>query len=492
LESQNEKRWIIPDPDPERARVIADSLGCTTVTAQLLLNRGLETPEEARAFCDVSLERLHDPFLMEDMQLAVQRLRQAIERHEKILVFGDYDVDGISGTALLVRELYKLGCSPYYYIPNRLIEGYGLSKERVCKAHEEGITLIVTVDNGVSSHEEVKLASSFGIDVIVCDHHEPEGQLPPALALLNPKRSGSTYPFRELSGAGVALKLITALLGKLPENLDFAALGTIADIVPLIDENRILAKTGLEMMNQNGNPPLGLIELCKVSGLEGRQINSGNVAFQLAPRLNAAGRLGSGHLGVQLLLTTSQPLAQRIARKLDEENRNRQAIELEILNQALAKIEKEFDPQRDFSIVLSDSRWHPGVIGIVASRLVELYHRPAILIAMGDQIGKGSARSIRKFHIYEALRRCQEHLCGFGGHRYAAGLTIQPGKLDDYRTAFEKICQEQLIEDDLHPTVRADAVLDLSQITGDLVGELEKLAPHGNANPTPTFVSLGV
>jgi single-stranded-DNA-specific exonuclease len=426
------------------------------------------------------------------MDAAVYRIKQAVSGHEKILVFGDYDVDGISGTALLVHELHALGCQPYYYIPNRLVEGYGLNKERVCKAHDERVTLIITVDNGVSSHEEIRLASSYGIDVIVCDHHEPEGQLPPALAVLNPKRSDSTYPFRDLSGAGVALKLATALLGRLPERLDFASLGTIADIVPLVDENRILARAGLKMVNENRNPLPGLQELCKVSGLEGRQVNSGNIAFQLAPRLNAAGRLGCGQLGVQLLLTTSQALAQRIARKLDEENRNRQAIEEEILNQALAKLEIEFDANRDFSIMLHDSRWHPGVIGIVASKLVEIYHRPAILVAMGEQTGKGSARSIYKFHIYEALRRCQEHLVSFGGHKYAAGLTIDCSKLDACRAAFEEICREQLIQEDLRPVVRIDADLSLSQITGEFLEQLETLAPHGNANPTPIFASLGV
>ncbi len=487
-----EKRWIVPQPDPEHARAIADSLGCPPVMGQVLLNRGIETVEEAVAFCQPSLDRLHDPFLLEDMDVAVNRLRQAVERRESMLVFGDYDVDGISGTALLVRELHALDCPTYYYIPNRLSEGYGLNKEQVRKAHGEGVKLIITVDNGVSSHEEIALASSLGMDVIVCDHHEPEGRLPPALAVLDPKRSGSAYPFRDLSGAGVALKLASALLGRLPENLDFAALGTIADIVPVVDENRILAKAGLEMMNENRDTYPGLLELRKVAGLEGRQINAGNVSFQLAPRLNAAGRFGVGQLGVQLLLTTSQPLAQRIARKLDEENRNRQALEEEILNQALAKLEKEFDPRRDFSIVLFDSRWHPGVIGIVASKLVELYHRPTILIALGEQLGKGSARSIHNFHIYDALSKCQEHLVGFGGHRYAAGLTIEPAKLEACRTSFERICREQLIEDDLRPAIRVDANLQLSEITGKLLEDLERLAPYGNANPIPTFASLGV
>ncbi len=488
--SQNETLWAIPQPEREQAERIADALGLMPLIGQLLLNRGLRTPEEASAFCTASVQHLHDPFLLDDMDIAVNRLRQAVARREKILVFGDYDVDGISGTALLVRELDSLGCKPYYYIPNRLIEGYGLNKERISKAQQEGISLIITVDNGVSSHEEVRLASSLGIDVIISDHHEPDGQLPGAVAVLNPKRHNSGYPFRDLSGVGVALKLLTALIGKLPQNLDFAALGTIADIVPLIDENRILARAGLDLINRNET--IGLSELFKVSGLEGKEINSGNVAFQLAPRLNAAGRLGSGQLGVQLLLTSSQALAQRIARKLDEENRNRQAIESEILAQALEKLEKEFDPENDFSIVLSDTRWHPGVIGIVASKLVELYHRPTILIAMGEQMGKGSARSIRSLHMCDALRKCQEHLVGFGGHRFAAGLSIECSKFEPYRSAFEEVCRAQLLKEDLRPVTRADAVVQFGDICGKLIEQINLLAPFGNANPLPVLASIGV
>ncbi|GAB4344654.1 MAG: single-stranded-DNA-specific exonuclease RecJ [Candidatus Abyssubacteria bacterium] len=458
----------------------------------MLANRGILTPDDAAAFCYPSLEKLHDPFLMDDMDRAVQRLTQAVERKEKILVFGDYDVDGITAAALMVRELDALQCPTYYYIPNRLLEGYGLNKERVEKAHQEGIGLIITVDNGVSSHEEIKLAATYGIDVIVCDHHEPEGQLPPALAVLNPKRKDSRYPFRELSGVGVAFKLATALLGRLPRSLDLTALGTIADIVPLIDENRVLASAGLKMMNEKDGLSVGLSELCRVSGLDGRAINSGNIAFQLAPRLNAAGRLGVAQLGVQLLLTTSQQLAQRIARKLDEENRNRQEIEDEILTQALAKLEEEFDPQRHFSIVLHDTRWHPGVIGIVASKLVELYHRPTILIALGEHTGKGSARSIHNFHIYEALCKCQQHLVGFGGHRYAAGLTVETTRLDEWCAAFEQVCRERLCEDDLRPVSRADAVLEFSHIDAALIQWIDKLGPFGNANPVPVFASFNV
>lgn len=487
-----ENVWNIPTPDNESAERIAREIGCLPIIGQLLLNRGIKTPEEAVTFSNASLDDLHDPYLLEDMEKAVSRLRQAISRKEKILIFGDYDVDGISGTALLVRELDLLGCTPYYYIPNRLIEGYGLNTERIAKAREEGITLIITVDNGVSSHEEIRYAASLGIDVIVSDHHEPDGQLPAAVAVLNPKRDNSPYPFRELSGVAVALKFLSALTGKLPRNLDFAALGTIADIVPLIDENRILARAGLDMMNRNGDLAPGLSELFRVSGLEGKRINSGNIAFQLAPRLNAAGRLGSGQLGVQLLLTSSQALAQRIARKLDEENRNRQAIENEILTQALEKVEEQFQPDKDFSIVLSDHRWHPGVIGIVASKLVELYHRPVILIAMGEQIGKGSARSIRNLHICDALRKCQQHLVGFGGHRYAAGLTVEANRFESCRDAFEEICRTCLVVEDLRPVVRADAVLQLSDISGTLIEQIESLSPYGNANPLPAFASLGV
>ncbi len=486
------KRWNIAETDRERVRVVADALGFSPLVGQVLVNRGMETPEQALSFCEPRVESLYDPFLLEDMDVAVERLRGAIERKEKILIFGDYDVDGMSATAMLVKELDASGCPVYYYIPNRLVEGYGLSKEQVKKAGEEGVKLIITVDNGISCHEEVRLASELGMDVIVCDHHEPEGELPAAKAVVNPKRNDSTYPFRNLSGAGVTFKLLTALLGRLPESLDFASLGTVADIVPLFDENRILAGCGLAMINDDSDLSPGLSELLKVSGLEGKRISSANISFHLAPRLNAAGRLGVGQLGVQLLLTSSQPLAQRLARKLDEENRKRQSIEKEILEQALEKIEEAFDPDSDRSIVLCDRRWHPGVTGIVASKLVEIYHRPAILIAMGEEEGKGSARSIRGFHIYEALSKCQKHMVAFGGHKYAAGLTIDASRFEDLRIAFEKVCKEMLAEEDLEPVVTADAKVDLSEIDRKLLDQLEKLAPHGNANPLPVFASFGV
>jgi single-stranded-DNA-specific exonuclease len=486
------KRWSIPEPDPEGARRLADALGVSPIVGQVLLNRGMETPEQAASFCNPSVEMLHDPFLIKDMDLAVDRLKKAIDAREKVLVFGDYDVDGMSATAMFVKELDSLECPVYYYIPNRLLEGYGLSKEQVRKAAEEGVGLIVTVDNGISCHEEVLLATELGLDVIVCDHHEPEGELPAALAIINPKRADSTYPFRNLSGAGVAFKLLTALLGRLPENLDFVALGTVADIVPLVDENRILAAGGLEMIADEDKLPPGLSELIKVSGLEDKRIGSGNISFQLAPRLNAAGRLGVGRLGVQLLLTTSHDLGRRLARRLDEENRKRQEIEADILEQALLKIESEFVPERDLSIVLSDRAWHPGVTGIVASKLVEKYNRPVILIAMGEDWGKGSARSIKGFHIYEALSKCQEHLEAFGGHKYAAGLKISPSKFDQFRADFESVCRETISSEDLEPVIRADAEIELSEINDTLIKQLEPLAPHGNANPLPTFVSTGV
>ena len=487
------KRWEISEPNPDLAKQLAEALGFAPLVAQTLINREIETPEQAREFCEPSVDRLHDPFLLRDMEPAVERLRRAIDQKEKILVFGDYDVDGMSSTAMMVKELDALQCPVYYYIPNRLTEGYGLSKEQVSKAHGEGVGLIITVDNGISCHDEIALASSLGMDTIICDHHEPEGELPPALAVINPKRGDSTYPFRNLSGAGVTLKMLTGLLGRLPENLDFAALGTVADIVPLVDENRILARHGLQMMNdaERGLLP-GLEELCKVSGLEGRAIDSGSIAFQLAPRLNAAGRLGVGQLGVQLLLTTSEPLARRLARKLDEENRNRQGIEGEILEQALASLEADFDPERNFTIVLGDERWHAGVTGIVASKLVEKYHRPAILVAMGEKLGKGSARSIHGFHIYEALRKCQDHLVSFGGHKYAAGLTVEPSRFAEFRAAFEDVCASELAGEELTPVVRADAEANLSDINSKLLEDMEKLAPHGNANPLPAFVSRGV
>jgi len=416
------------------------------------------------------------------------------------MIHGDYDVDGITGTSLLVRVMRRIGANHSYYIPQRLKEGYGLSCETVARARQQGVKIIITVDCGISACREVELANELGIQVIVTDHHQPPDVLPKATAILNPRQKDCLYPFKSLAGVGIAFKLSAALMSSLGilggeedppyDCLDLVALGTIADVAPLLGENRVLVKCGLKQLTRSRKP--GIIELKRVAGLEESEIKSGHVGYTLAPRINAVGRLGSAAEAVELLTTDNYRLAFEIAGNLDRANRERQEIEQSVLGEAFAKIEGEGHLAQGNILVLSSSGWHPGVIGIAASKIVETYHRPAILIAEMDGIGKGSARSIPSFSIFEALRACASLLKNYGGHKAAAGLTIAASEIGSFRERINRIGAEKLSHDDLIPQIKVDAEVDLDKITPQLVEELERCAPFGLGNPEPVFLARGL
>jgi single-stranded-DNA-specific exonuclease len=488
-------KWeLLPEPDQQVVNQLVTELSLPSVAVKILVNRGLDTKSRADKFLAPSLEDLLDPYLLTGMEKGVDRILQALKEKEKIMIFGDYDVDGITATSLLFLILNKLGAEVTYYLPNRLIEGYGLSEEGISEAVRRGVRLIISVDCGITAVEEIAFAKARGIDTIITDHHEPKEILPDACAIINPKATEHKYPGGELSGVGVAFKFAQAILirlgqdeSELEDHLDLVALGTAADIVPLVGENRILTKLGMDQISRTAKP--GLKSLIFVSGILGQKIGTGQVVFVLAPRINAIGRLGDAELAIKLFTTKDESKAAELARALDEENRRRKNIDETTLEEALDLIEQNVDLASDKAIVLASSGWHQGVIGIVASRLVERFHRPTIMIAIDGEEGKGSARSISGFHLYEALRECEEYLLKYGGHKYAAGLSILPEKIHPFREKFKKVSDKKLSRDDLIPRLLIDSELGLDQINPELVRVLELLAPFGPQNMRPVFLT---
>ena len=493
----NKKLWRVMSNNPTLKIILANQLNISEVLAQILINRGIHTVEEARAFLGSELDRLHDPMLMKDMDKALTLVMDCLKNGQPILVHGDYDVDGISGTALLVNALHRLGGVVDYYIPHRQ-EGYGLHSETLRWVAEEGYRLVITVDCGISALEEARLASELGLKLVITDHHEPGETLPLADAVVNPKRPDCKYPFKELAGVGVALKLVQLVYQKigLPNHawhdlLDVACLGTVADIVPLLGENRIIVKHGLEQLRVS--PNLGLAALKEVSKVaNNRNINTRDVGFALGPRLNAAGRVGDPKMGVELLLCPEPERAKEIARELDGSNRERQHIEHRVLEDALNMIEKKPDILNSKVIVLASENWHQGVIGIVASRLLDKHHRPVLLISIEGDEGIGSARSIDGFHLFNALEQCKELLIKYGGHDKAAGFSISVSEIDKLRDKLNAIADEILDEEALMPCVTIDKVLHLDELTKDVVEEMALLAPFGHCNPGPVLGSREV
>lgn len=488
-------RWELPaEPDPALVHQLASELSLSPVAAKILLSRGLDTKSKVEEFLSPSMEKLLDPLLLPDMEKGVDRIIRALTNRDKVMIFGDYDVDGITSTSLLYLILNKLGAEVTYYLPNRLIEGYGLSEEGIREAERRGVGLIISVDCGITAVEEIAFAKSRGIDTIITDHHEPKEILPDAVAIINPKVIGDKYPGGELSGVGVAFKFAQAIYrrlgqdeGELEEHMDLVALGTAADIVPLVGENRILTKFGMAQIARTTKP--GLKSLIFVSGILGQKIGTGQVVFILAPRINAVGRLGDADLAIKLLTTRDESKAAEIARILNEENQRRKSIDETTLAEALDMIAEDVDMASDKAIVLASSGWHQGVIGIVASRLVERFHRPTIMIAIEGNEGKGSARSIPRFHLYEALRECEDCLVKYGGHKYAAGLSILPEKIQPFREKFKKVSDAKLSTEDLVPRLSIDSQLDLEQINLDLVNVLDLFAPFGPQNMRPVFMT---
>lgn len=482
--------WRIAPDNRAEARALAAQLDVAPAVARVLLRRGAGDVESARRFLDPDTAHLSSPFTLTDMHCAVDRIAAARAKGETLLVFGDYDVDGISGTALLVRALRRYGFERVVYaMPNRQIEGYGLSPDRVDWAADQGVTVIVTVDNGTSAFDAVARAREKGIDVIITDHHRIEGNIPDAFAVINPKREPAGHPATPLCGSGVALKLAQALTGEW-RDLDLAALGTIADVVPLTGENRDIAAVGLRDAARQARA--GLRELAAVGKVAIEELRSDDVAYQIAPRINAGGRMGDGLTGLELLLTESAHQARIMAEELDAANEERKSIEEETLSEARAMLKTAFTEEQR-SIVLAGREWHRGVIGIVANRLQTTHYRPVVLIALDNNgIGRGSARSIAGFDIAEAIESCREHLEAFGGHAMAAGLTIREEKITAFQRAFEAAARAALPAGELRRVLDIDAQVSLAEIDARLVRTLDRLQPFGQDNPTPVFCVFGV
>ncbi len=489
-------RWVIRDAPPvEAVRSLSRALNLPETLAALLVQRGFERPEEAARFLRVSLDRLSDPFELPDMDRAVALLAQAVERGQTILIHGDYDVDGQCATALLTRTLEAAGARVIPFVPHRLRDGYDFGPAGLQAAVDHKAQVIVTCDCGVTAVEAVARAKELGRTVIVTDHHLP-GALPPADAVVNPRRPDSEASYRDFCGAGIAFKLAQALVAqlKLPANLpyhllDLVALATVADIVPLTGENRTLVCFGLKTLADSRWP--GLKALIETVGLRSRPIRAGHVGFILAPRLNAAGRIGEAMDGVRLLLSDSAETAERLARSLETINARRQTMDQEILEQALDAIEREVNLDETQGLVLAREGWHPGVIGIVASRLVERFSRPTILVALEGEEGRGSGRSVPGFDLHAALASCAPHLARFGGHTMAAGLTLRRERLEDFRTAFNAVARDLLAPDDLVPTQRVDLLVSLDALSLRLESLLQRFEPCGPGNPAPVFGVIG-
>ena len=493
------RRWVFPaPPEPGVVERLCRELKLPPSFCRLLAHRGHGDADAAKAFLRPNTGQIHPPRLLAGMDAAVERLKLAIDRREVILVHGDYDVDGICSTALFVRALRSMGARAEPFVPHRLTDGYDLSEAGIQAAVAVGARVILTGDCGIVAHEAVARGATLGIDVIVTDHHTPGPTLPAAVAVVNPNRRDCEYPDKGLAGVGVAYKVCTALaeavgfpVERLAEYLDLVAVATVADLAPLTTENRALVRWGLKILPRSRNP--GLRALLVTIGLGGEaEITAGQVGYILAPRINAVGRMAEAQRGVRLLLTDDPAEAEAIAATLEEENRWRREVDGQTLREAMSILETEYDPDRDRGVVLAREGWHPGVIGIVASRVVERIHRPTVLVALADGEGKGSARSIPGFHLYEALRDCSDHLVRFGGHRAAAGCSILPERIDGFREAFNARATATLTEEMLVPEVRIDLEVTIHEANAEMCRLLKHVAPCGSSNPMPIFASRGV
>jgi single-stranded-DNA-specific exonuclease len=488
------KRWKIREVDDDYSvKSLADSLNISEVLARLLIQRDVKSFAQAKYFFRPSLDSLHDPFLMNGMEIATLRVIKALTENQMMMIYGDYDVDGTCSTALLYMFFKELGANVDFFIPKRLTDGYGINKTGIDYAKEIGASLIISVDCGITAVDETEYARSLGMDVIICDHHQPKDEIPNAYAVLDPLKPECNYPFPYLSGAGVAFKLaqgVSERIGKrdLPmKYLDLVALAGAADIVPLIDENRTLVKEGLEQINSHPRP--GILALIESSNMHPGELTSGQIVFTIAPRINAVGRLGDAERAVELIITDSKSEAFKMAQVLESENYLRRKIDEDTFISALEIVENSLDLTTDTAIILHQESWHPGVIGIVASRLVERYYRPTIMLTTVDGVAKGSARSISNFNIYEALKKCENLLIHFGGHQAAAGLAVEVDKLTEFKLKFNQIVKESITEADLLPEVTIDSKLKFSEITPKFIRIIDQFAPFGPGNTRPVFLS---
>lgn len=497
-----EDQWTTTRADEELLSSLQSELGVLPITAQLLVNRGLVDKDAAFSFLNPDLKELHDPFLLSGMREGVDRLIKAVKADEKIAIYGDYDVDGTTSTALLHLFFRELGIETVCYIPERLKEGYGLNNDAIKGLAEAGVKVIITVDCGISDIEVVAYASTLGVDTIITDHHEVPAELPKAVAVIDPLKQDSDFPFTGLAGVGVAFNLVIALRAGFKEAgiidgdgpnlkrfLDIVSIGTVADVVPLVDENRILVSYGLSELNNTTRP--GLKALIDVSNARQGQITSEKIAFQLAPRINAAGRLDSAGVALRLIITEDEREARELAAKLDSENTARQSIEARIRIEATDMVEAAGCFEGDKAIVLSSDKWHPGVIGIVASRLVEKYQRPVALIAIDGDVGKGSLRSVKGVDLMAGLTAAASTLERFGGHKAAAGLTVDKDRVEEFREAFIGYMNSNLTDEDLRPSLELDGDIALDELDSRFVAEIDKFSPFGRANEKPLLRASG-
>ena len=483
------KKWEFYGVDEETIKDISSKNNISELLATVLANRGITESKEIEKFLNPTRNDFYDPYMMPDMEIAVERIIKAVENKEKVIIYGDYDVDGITSITVLKKFLSEIGLEAGYYIPNRLDEGYGLNLESVKKIAEEKYTLIITVDCGISGIDEIDYANSLGIETIVTDHHEPLDVLPKALAVVDAKRKDNKYPFKSLAGVGVVFKLIQALGKRLNleeksylKYLDIVCIGTISDIVPLVDENRVIAKLGLKLVQVTKN--YGLKALLESSGY--KEINSNTVSFGIAPRINACGRMGFEKEALKLFLTENMAEAKEITDRLNKYNKERQDIEKRIFNEAIEIIEKEKDEEKK-AIVIGSENWHHGVIGIVSSKITDMYFKPSILISFEGDEGKGSGRSIAGFDLHDALCRSSEYLEKYGGHEMAVGLSLKKSQFNKFKQKFEEITEESHI-DELVPVIHIDKQITLKDIKCDIVDELNKLEHFGEANKVPIFL----
>lgn len=486
--------------DEQQAAALAAALDVHPTIARLLCLRGFSDPDSAHRFLNPTLQHLNDPFKLADMDRAVPRLERALAQREKIAIHGDYDVDGITSTVILRRALEMLGGEVVHFLPERMRDGYGLQPAAIERLHGQGVRLIVSVDCGIRAAEAAQRARDLGVDLIITDHHEPEGTLPSALAVINPKRTDCTYPDKYLAGVGVALKVVQALCDRagkgkwLPAFVKIAAIGTLADVVPLVGENRVIARHGLNALSK-GPHAIGLRALLDACGLTGKTIDSYHVGFMIAPRVNAAGRMSTPDIAARLLLATDEAMeheARALAQQLCDENLKRQTEEAELVAQAKKAIETDPAVGAHNVLVVGGYGWHRGVIGIAASKLVDTYHKPSIVLSIDGDIAHGSCRSIPDFDILAALEHCSDVFVKFGGHKQAAGLTMEAARVPEFRARINAYADEVIEPDQLRPRLRIDAPLSLKGITHDLVRGLDLLGPFGLANPRPVFHASGV
>ena len=493
-------KWIYEPPAPEHenaANELGNKLGISPLLSSVLIRRGIRTESAAKRFFRPQLNDLINPFLMKDMDTAVDRLNDAMGRKERIMVYGDYDVDGCTAVALVYKFLQQFYSNIDYYIPDRYDEGYGVSIKGIDHAHETGVKLIIILDCGIKAIEEISYAKSLGIDFIICDHHVPDETMPPAAAILNPKRPDDPYPFKHLSGCGVGFKFMQAFaknngipFSQLIPLLDFCAVSIAADIVPVVDENRILAYHGLKQLNKN--PNIGLKAIIDICGLNGRELSMSDIVFKIGPRINASGRMENGRESVNLLVEKDFICALKEAKHINEYNEQRKDIDKQMTEEANLIVERIESQERHSSIVLYDENWKKGVIGIVASRLTEIYIRPTVIFTRDGNFATGSARSVTGFYIYSAIKNCRDLLINFGGHTYAAGLTLKWDDLPEFRMRFQQYVDDNILPEHTEAILNIDAMIDFRDITRKFHTELKRFSPFGPGNPKPLFCTTGV